>query len=150
MTSRDQWWRHHDILALGSLLHHNLQSLKVSLQLLFGNYAKNCEYWIRQIKTKSTRHDCICAQMQSCFVKKIFNFCPLNLKFSLHKSSYDQSSLLKKIIWIIPCSDSILWLKGAKMEKIIKNHVMTSSWRHFTFQKNLSISNNLPSFNMIA
>ena len=39
MTSRDRWWGHHDILALGSLLHHILQSLKVSLQLLSNDYA---------------------------------------------------------------------------------------------------------------
>ncbi len=57
---------------------------------------------------------------------------------------------IKKRIWVIPRFISNLWLKGAKNEKIIKNHVMTSSWRHFKFYKNLPISNNLPSFNMIA
>ena len=40
MTSLDRWWRHHDTIVSGSLLHHYLSSLKVSLQLLIGNIAK--------------------------------------------------------------------------------------------------------------
>ena len=40
MLSRDRWWCHHDIIVLESSLHQNLSSMKVSLQLLFGNYAK--------------------------------------------------------------------------------------------------------------
>ena len=46
MTSRDRWWRHHDEFLLGPSLHQCPSSLKVSLQLLFRNHAKKCEYWI--------------------------------------------------------------------------------------------------------
>ncbi len=81
---------------------------------------------------------------------QLFQITQLNIKVFCIQSSYDVSSLFKKQFGLYRVFLAIYNKKVQNMKKIIKNHVMTSSWRHFTIYKNLPISNNLPSFNMIA
>ena len=79
-----------------------------------------------------------------------FQISHLSFKFVVYSKQFAQSGISKEIIWNIPCSDSNWCVKGVKIENIIKNHVMTSSWRHSTIHENLPISNNLHSFNIMA
>ncbi len=82
------------------------------------------------------------------------------IAFSNYSRRYESLFVFKEVMTYQACLKkefrlhnvqlAIYDLRCKKFLKIINNHVMMSSWSHFKIYKNLPISNNLPSFNIIA